>query len=228
MATEKQLKDLDKVLKTYKRVYMKREYSEVDESATRIMVNHLLSKVLGYEELKEIKTEFLIRGAYADYVIQLNRKKHFVVEVKSIQLDLNDQHLRQSIGYAANEGIDWAILTNGRQLRCYHIEFTKPIKTQLFFDVAFDNIVDVRTKLAKLYLLTRKSITKLEINSYWKKFTSLEPKSIAGLLYTDYVVKYIKRSLRKTTGVNFTIDEVTSALSNTIKTGVDTNLRLKK
>src|SRR5690606_23791235 len=82
---------------------------------------------LGYVELDDIKTEYNIRGEYADYVIQLARKKHIVIEVKSIQLDLNDRHLRQSLNYAANEGIDWALLFNGRQIKLYRVIFAKPI-----------------------------------------------------------------------------------------------------
>lgn len=46
----------------------------VNESATRIMVNYFLTDVLQYLELEDIKTEYAIRGEYADYVIQIKRK----------------------------------------------------------------------------------------------------------------------------------------------------------
>jgi hypothetical protein len=70
------------------------------------MINSLLTDILGYKELEEAKTEYRIRFEYADYVIQVKRKKHFVVEVKPIAIDLSEGHLRQSLSYAANEGID--------------------------------------------------------------------------------------------------------------------------
>lgn len=115
MATENQIKQAEKSLRDYRKKYLtKKQNLELDESATRLMVNFFLTGVLGYIELDDIKTEYNIRGEYADYVIQLARKKHIVIEVKSIQLDLNDRHLRQSLSYAANEGIDWIILFNGR------------------------------------------------------------------------------------------------------------------
>ena len=103
MATANQLQELRNKLKDYKRKYLKKEFSALDESATRIMTNNFLTEILGYQELVEIKTEFRIRSEYADYVVQLKRKKHFVVEVKSIGLDLSEKHLRQSLSYAANE-----------------------------------------------------------------------------------------------------------------------------
>jgi hypothetical protein len=46
MATENQLKDLREKLKTYKRKYLRKEFGEVDESGTRIMINSFLTEVL--------------------------------------------------------------------------------------------------------------------------------------------------------------------------------------
>ena len=94
MPTMSQIARTEKDLREYRKKYLtKKQNLEVDESATRIMVNGFLTNVLGYIELDDIKTEYNIRGEYADYVIQLARKKHIVIEVKSIQIDLNDRHL---------------------------------------------------------------------------------------------------------------------------------------
>src|SRR4051812_46884291 len=117
MATAKQLQELRERLKDYKKKYLRKELRGVGEADTRIMTNYFLTEILGYQELSEIKTEYAIRGEYADYVIQLQRKKHFVVEVKSIELDISEKHLRQSLSYAANEGIDWILLHNGREIQ---------------------------------------------------------------------------------------------------------------
>ena len=133
MATERQKQQFEKRLREYRKKYLtKKQNLELDESATRIMVNYFLTDVLGYTELDDIKTEYAIKGGYADYVIQLARKKHFVVEVKSIQIDLNAHHLRQSRGYAADEGIDWILLFNGKQIQLYRVIFGKPIDCLLY------------------------------------------------------------------------------------------------
>ena len=127
MPTKLQTKQVLQALKTYKRKYLVQRFSELDESATRLMVNSFLTEVLGYEELAEIKTEYAIRGAYADYVIQVGKRKQLIVEVKSIQADLNEHHLRQALNYAANEGIDWVLLTNGSKYELFRVIFSKPI-----------------------------------------------------------------------------------------------------
>ena len=48
------------------------------------MINSFLTDVLNYAELDDIKTEFSIKGTYADYVIQLDKKRQIVIEVKAI------------------------------------------------------------------------------------------------------------------------------------------------
>ncbi len=42
-----------------------------------------------------------------------------------------------AINYGANKGIEWALLTNGRQFQFYKILFEKPISKRLVFEVGF-------------------------------------------------------------------------------------------
>src|SRR4051812_18270218 len=91
-------------LKHYKKKFIDRN-SELDESGTRLMVNSFLTDVLGFTPIEEIKTEYMIKGTYADYMVQTNGIRHFLVEVKALSLELSDKHLRQTINYGANEGI---------------------------------------------------------------------------------------------------------------------------
>jgi hypothetical protein len=133
------------------------------------MTNNFLTEILGYQELAEIKTEYRIKSEYADYVIQLKRKKHFVVEVKSIEIDINDKHLRQSLSYAANEGIDWILLINGRELQLYKVNFDKPITTSLIFNINFmdDDILQKAPSL--LWNVTKTAVERNELEAFWKR-----------------------------------------------------------
>lgn len=54
---------------SYERKFLNNKITELDESGTRLMINDFLSNVLGYAPIDEIKTEYMIRGTYADYVI---------------------------------------------------------------------------------------------------------------------------------------------------------------
>src|SRR5690348_9223000 len=124
-------------LKDYKKRYLTKDLTALDESGTRIMINTFLTSILGFQELEEIKTEFMIKGTYADYIVQTGGQRHFLVEVKAYSIDLSDKHLRQAVNYGANEGIEWAVLTNGRHFQFYRILFEKPIDEKLVFEVDF-------------------------------------------------------------------------------------------
>ena len=52
-------------------------------------------------------------------------------EVKALSLNLSSNHLRQSINYGANEGIDFVLLTNGRVFELYKVLFENIFLTSL-------------------------------------------------------------------------------------------------
>lgn len=229
MPTQIQIRKIEKALRDYRKRYLKKEFSELDESATRIMVNAFLTDVLGYTELEEIKTEYQIRGEYADYVIQLKRKKQFVVEVKSVQLDLNEKHLRQSTAYAANEGIDWIILLNGRQLQLYRVLFEKPIRTTQVLDLDLSDTQQVKANAEVVATLSKQSLKKKgELESLWLRQISLSPENLAKLLYSEEVAKYLRRSLKQDTGIYFSLEETSKALHDAIAGVIVEKLKLRK
>jgi hypothetical protein len=211
--------NVDKIkqgLQQYRRRYLKEDFLALDESATRIMINFLLTQILGYEELVDIKTEFRIKGEYADYILQLNGKKKFVVEVKSIQIDLSDKHLKQSLSYAANEGIDWIILLNGRQLQLHKVLFEKPIDTKLVFSFNFLDESSFKASAECIWLLSKKATEKNALEEYWKKFDASSPKNLSKMIYSETIVKYLRKELKKKTGLNFDENDVADSLYKVI------------
>lgn len=231
MATDKQLKLLKDQLSNYKKKYLRKEFSKLDESATRIMINNFLTEILGYKELDEIKTEYRIRSEYADYVIQLKRKKHFVVEVKSIDLDLNEKHLRQSLSYAANEGIDWVLLLNGREIQLYRVNFGKPITTTIIYKINLMNSDDLKKAPSLLWYLTKRAVERGELETFWKRTNALNPSNLSKLLYSEAIVKRLRNDLKEQTGIYFQMEDVASSLCQIITGEVEfprPKLRVKK
>jgi hypothetical protein len=231
MATDKQLDTLREQLKVYKRKYLRKEFATLNEADTRIMTNSFLTEILGYRELEEIKTEYRIKGEYADYVIQLKRKKHFVVEVKSIELDLNDRHLRQSLAYAANEGIDWILLLNGREIQLYRVNFGKPISTTLIFKVNLMDATELKKAPELLWYLTKRAVDKRELDTFWKRTNALNPSNLAKLLYSEEIVKRLRNDLKDQTGIYFQVEDVADSLLQIITEAVEfpkARLRVKK
>lgn len=229
MATATQIKEVQAKLKKYKSKYLRKEFAGLDESATRIMTNSFLTDVLGYRELEEIKTEFRIRGEYADYVVQVGRKKHFVVEVKSIQIDLDQKHLRQSLNYAANEGIDWILLLNGRQVELFKVNFTKPIASKLVFRLDLLDKADFKSAAELIVYLTKRCVLKDELGEFWRRVSALSPLAVAKLLYSEEIARTIRNKIKRDTGIYFQIDDVADAMYKVVTQPVELGKpRLKK
>ncbi|MBT1705154.1 type I restriction enzyme HsdR N-terminal domain-containing protein [Chryseosolibacter indicus] len=204
-------------LKDYKKRYLTKNLSDLDESGTRIMINTFLTSILGYQELEEIKTEFMIKGTYADYIVQTGGKRHFLVEVKAFSIDLSDKHLRQAINYGANEGIEWAVLTNGRQFQFYRILFEKPISEKLVFEIDFHaEDYDVKEALELLTYFHKDAIVKKSLDNVWARYTALEPIGLAGLLFSPHVVSFLKKELRAKYDTKFEDEDILEALTEIV------------
>ncbi len=223
MPTQNQKNKFYRALKEYKKKYLVQKYLELDESATRLMINFFLTDVLGYKELEEIKTEYAIKGTYADYVIQLERKKHLVVEVKAIQIDLSENHLRQAVSYAANEAIDWILLTNGRQMQLYKVIFGKPISYKKVYDFDLSDETQLKQSADLLIMLTKKEMLKKSLEHFWKHFQTLEPKNLCKLLYATEVVRFLKRTLKKQAGLNFSEEDIFDSVHQIIITKISSS-----
>ncbi len=204
-------------LKDYKKRYLAKSIGDLDESGTRIMINTFLTTILGYQELEEIKTEYMIKGTYADYIVQIAGKRHFLVEVKAYSIDLSDKHLRQAINYGANEGIDWAILTNGRQFQLYKIVFGKPISEKLIFEIDFSaDDFSPKEALEHFVYLHRDAVVKKSPADLWSRYSALEPLNIAGLLFSPQVVDFLKKELKAKYDSRFDDDEIVESLTEVV------------
>lgn len=206
-------------LKEYRKKYLSGSITDLDESGTRIMINTFLATILGYRELEEIKTEYIIKGTYADYVIQIAGKRHFLVEVKAFPLELSDKHLRQAVNYGANEGIDWAILTNGRQFQLYKILFEKPIGEKLVFEIDFESEdFDIKEAVHQLTYLHRDAVVKDNLSDLWARYSALEPLNVAGLLFSPQVISFLKKELRAKYDTKFEDEEIVESLTEIVCT----------
>ena len=175
MLTSSKTQKLLSGIKEYRKQFFAKDIQELDESGTRIMVNHILTDLLGYRSLEEIKTEYMIKGTYADYVVQIDGDRHFLVEVKALSLALSNKHLRQAIEYAANEGVEWVVLTNGRILQLYKVIFAQPIDSKMVFQINLSSPETAKGCLECLQFLHRDSVVKKGLNQLWNNFDADVP-----------------------------------------------------
>ena len=216
MLTKSKQRQLFGSLKDYHRQYLKKLNSELDESGTRLMVNSFLTDVLGFALIEEVKTEYMIKGTYADYVIQLKGVRHFLVEVKALGINLSEKHLRQAINYGANEGIEWALLTNGKQFDFYKILFEKPISERKVFSVDLSDALKLKESVEAIHYLHKLSIIGKGLDLLWAKCVALDPKNVAGLLHNKPVLSFLKRALKKKFKHKFTDEEICHSLDRII------------
>jgi len=114
---KKALDRIGKGLKRYRDILVAAKKRDVSESDTVVIVGDMMADILGYEKYVEISTEFAVKGTYVDLAVKVGNEIHFLVEAKAIGVELKDLHVRQAIDYGANQGIEWAILTNGAVCR---------------------------------------------------------------------------------------------------------------
>jgi hypothetical protein len=215
LTTGKKTKLLNAV-KAYNKKYLHGKMTELDESGTRLMINSFLTDVLGFIPIEEVKTEYMIRGTYADYVIQTKAVRQFLVEVKALSFALSDKHLRQAINYGANEGIEWALLTNGKCFEFYKILFNKPIESRKIFSLDLSDTSQLKNCVEVLQYIHRDSIANKGLTLLWNKTCALDPLNVAGLLFATPVTNFIKRTLKTKFKSKFSDAEVQASINRII------------
>ena len=221
MLTAAKQKKITESLKKYSKKYLNGKLTELDESGTRLMINEFLCDVLGFAPIEEIKTEYMIKGTYADYVVQLKGTRHFLVEVKALSLNLSESHLRQAVNYGANEGIEWALLTNGRSFDFYKILFNKPIESRKVFSIDLNDSKQLKDACEVVQFLHKDSISNKGLDLLWNKCVALDPANVAGFLYTPNVVNFIKKSLKDKYKHKFSDEEIKISIDKIVFEAID-------
>ncbi len=198
---QKVYKRIKKGVRHYAQVIKRAEQEQVNESDTSNIVNDMLSDFWGFDKFFDVTTEYKIRGQYADYGVKLNNKIVFFIEVKAINVRLNDNHIFQVTSYAANEGVEWVVLTNGRIWRLYHLGFGRPIERELVmeFDV-LDGTEKPNEKIEKMVCLSKESFKKKIPFQLWNKRVALSLPNIQEILLSESFLRKLRTELRKKTG----------------------------
>jgi predicted type IV restriction endonuclease len=187
-------------LKKFQPIVDSAKSRDVNESDTVVIITDLLHEVFGWDKYSELTSEFPIRGTHCDLAIKFKDKEklRLIIEVKAIGVELKDQHTKQAIDYAANEAVDWVLLTNGINWRLYRVLFTKPIGQDPVCDFDFLSLTSKRADdLALLFILTKESWEKSALSEYYAHQKALSRFSIAGVILSVPVLALIRRELRR-------------------------------
>lgn len=205
-------------LKKFQPVLASARARDVNESDTVILVTDILADVFGYDKYSEITSECAIRGTWCDLAIKQDGKFRLLIEVKAIGTELKDPHTKQAVDYAANQGTDWVVLTNGEVWRIYRVTFAKPVTSELVLEVNLATLQPRRdADLQLLYNFTRDGWTKSAIDEFHTQRQALSRFVIAALLQTQPVLDVMRRELRRLSpDVRISTDEILAVVTGEV------------
>ena len=126
--------------------------------------------ILGWNvnDPSEVKKEARIDGKFADYALKIDGEAKIIIEAKAPNRSLDGSDSRgtyekQAINYAYNQGISWAILTNGENWRLYNAYWKQ--KSKLAFE---GSIGDFPSNLEKINLLVKDRVREDKLDEYFK------------------------------------------------------------
>ncbi|OGT18846.1 MAG: restriction endonuclease subunit R [Gammaproteobacteria bacterium RBG_16_57_12] len=201
-------------IKQFQPILVSARSRDVNEADTVTIIKDMLADVFGYDKYSEVTSEFAIRGNYCDLATKLNGVIATLIEVKAIGLDLKDQHVKQAVDYAANQGVDWVLLTNGMIWRVYRIQFTKPIQQELVIDVDFSCLNHkLERDIELLYLWCKEGWIRSVLGDYHTHKQALSRYVLGAVVLTEPVLDVIRRELRRLSpDARIDTDEIKSVL----------------
>jgi len=205
-------------LKRFQPILQSAHSRDVNESDTVVIVADILQYVLGFDKYSEITSEHAIRGTYCDLAIKLDGRLALLVEVKAIGLSLKDNHVKQAVDYAANQGCDWVVLTNGILWHCYRVSFGKPISADVVLDI---NLLELnprqRSDIELLWLMSKEGVLKSGLADYYSQREALSRFTLGALLTSDTVLDLLRRELRRVSpDAKIETDEICTVLTTEV------------
>lgn len=205
-------------IKRFQPILTSAQARDVNESDTVIIITDMLSEVFGYDKYSEITSENSIRGTYCDLATKIDGATQALIEAKAVGQDLKDAYLKQAVDYAANQGVDWVILTNGVLWRIYKVTFAKPIDQELVCEINFLSLQARDTgSLELLYILTKEAWGKSVIGDYYSQKQALSRFCLAATVLSEPILNVIRRELRRMSpDVRIDIEQIKHALENEV------------
>lgn len=205
-------------LKRYQPILSAAKARDVGEADTVTIIKDMLADVFGYDKYSDVTSEHSIRGTYCDLAIKIDGQLETLIEVKAIGLELKDQHVKQATDYAANQGVDWVLLTNGVTWRVYRIIFAKPIDQELVLEIDFCALnTRAEGDLELLYLWCKEGWQRSVLGEYHTQRQALSRFYVGAMLQTDPVLDVIRRELRRISpDVRIDSDQIRDVLVNEV------------
>jgi len=194
-------------IKKYGKFFADAKATKKSEADIGGLVFMMMEEVFGYDKTSEITAEYRIRAQFADYAIKLSGKPVILVELKGSTVRLTQNHLLQVSAYAMQLGIEWVVLCNGLVWQLFHISRTTPLEEDAVFECDLSEGAKQGT-VEKLCALTREYVIRGEPRKIYEKVQAVRPQNLLRCLYTEPVLREMRRNLKANTGYKADIDEL--------------------
>ena len=199
------MKDIKRSIESLRAILDRHRRSGLKELPTRTIFIDPLLGALGWDVRNPdvVELEYpTIDGKSVDYALKINRKPVLLLEAKPLNDPLNNvKDITQVVGYAANDGIDWCVLSNGIRYKVYRSSERAAAPEKLLFEVSFDprdsqglSLEQVATQLARL---SRDSLARGILDQLGEEiFTNEKVRKALDRLFTNLQHRFSELSRR--------------------------------
>ena len=147
-------------------------HPDMSEADTISTIIEPLLQILGWnpQALDEVQRQYPVQGRrgieHVDIALKIDNDVKVLLEAKSVSTVLNESDERQVLNYAYNQGAEWCILTNGRELRVYDPFAGRDIEDRLLFSLLLEEFPNHPDEIA---LLSRENINRGRIRDWGRE-----------------------------------------------------------
>ena len=156
--------EIRKVLQAVKDFHSKPGHVKLTEADTRAHFIDPLVRALGYHEIGDVQHELYVQDAkqFLDYLLFVDNKSRVAVEAKALDIGISDANGgAQVVQYAVILGVEWGVVTNGRQWRLYQTAAKGPLADKLILSVdliGWETDGQFETVFDQLWLVSKESL----------------------------------------------------------------------
>jgi predicted transport protein len=159
---------LIKCIETLQLSLEKHKKQDLKEYPTRTIFIDPLLEALGWDvrDPDNVELEYpTIDNKSVDYALKINHEPVLFIEAKPLNDNLDDvKAITQVVGYAANAGVEWCILTNGVKYKVYRASEKAEAPKKLLFEISLDPKDNEGTRIEQIaelfYRFSRDSMAK--------------------------------------------------------------------
>jgi len=196
---------------------------KLSEADTKAYFIEPLLAALGWRGIGIVSREFRVKssGEFIDYVMLEDGKPLLAIEAKPIQTSLTAKDSAQLVQYCVIEGIQWAALTNGRELQFFNTYLTPDLDAKRVLTLSllgYDTDAEFIAVVQQLALLSRQSIILPQGAESWLRQRRMDDRLRSVLLDSSSATAKSMRKALDEAGIKTSPSEITTWVrSNLLK-----------